>query len=704
MPYAHLLSPATIGRMTLRNRICMSAMGSDLSGENGIAGESITAYYEARARGGVGLIVTEAVPIAFPSGFSRPHAMAIATAEQRGAVAELVKRVQSHGARIALQLNHHGPLAKRDMIEGRPLLVPSMPRPSSSDLPAIMLPREREFLQAQSQYMPPLRYHVLSEADIGALVRSYAEAAARVRETGADGIELHAAHGFLLSSFLSPRTNLRRDRYGGSRENRARFLLEVLDAIRKTAGSDFPVWCKIDAVEHLTSDGITLEDAKMTAQLAVESGAAAIMVSTSADPASAIALTTSHIPHTAEAMVDYAWEIKKAVSVPVIATGRMEPGSADKHIERGRFDLAAFGRKMLADPEFALKLGKGREPDIRPCIYCYACISQLSFDKPVKCAVNPETGHELGRAVRSTGKVLVVAVIGGGPAGMEAARRLTLSGHVVHLIEAEMQLGGTLRFASLAYLPNQKLLDWLRRQIFQLGVKTHLGTPADLGLVRALKPDIVVVATGAERQKPPIPGANLPHVLGGDDLRAMLLGADTPYGSAFTRFVFRLGATLGVTSNPRLLRAVSRFWMPLGRHVVVIGGDIVGLELAEFLRERGRVVTVVSEVEAMGEGLHLIRRAHMFHELDTRGVTRETGVRDIEITRTAVTFSRIGGNTVSIRADSVLIAKGATGNSRLADTLRAAGFTVHELGDAKGIGYIEGALEGAAELARRLSV
>lgn len=702
--HRHLLSPGEIGGLAIKNRIVMSAMGTDLAADDGIAGERIRAYYETRARGGVGLVVTEAIPVAFPAGFSRPHAMALQTETQIAAVRELVRSVQRHGARIALQLNHHGPMSKRDMVEGRPLLVPSEPQPAAGDIARFLLPEEQSFQQFQRAAMPPVRHHVMSTADIADLVAAYSRAAARARDAGADAIEIHAAHGFLLSAFLSPRTNRRSDSYGGNRENRARLLVEVIRAVRAATGEDFPVWCKIDTAEYLTDAGIGLDDAIETARLAVQAGAAAIMASTSADPSRGIALTESNIPDRCEKMIPNAVALRRAIAVPVIAAGRMEPASANRHIRRGDFDFAGFGRKLLADPDFAAKLAGGREEDIRPCIYCYACISQLSFDRPVKCAVNAETGHEMKLAVRGTPRPRAIAVVGGGPAGMEASRRLALAGHKVTLLEESTHLGGTLRFAALAYRPNERLLDWLRRQTKAAGVTVRTGMRADPRMLTDLSPDVVVVAGGAVRAAPSIPGRDRRHVFSGEDLRAMLAGGKAaPCLGRLPAFALRLSNALGLNRRTGLMRVASRLWMPIGRNVVVIGAELVGLELAEFLLHRGRNVTLIDEAPRPGAGLHIIRRARVIHDLERLGAALVSGASDIAIRDDVVSYRDAAGKPAVAKSDTVIIAKGARADRTLAETLRESGFDVREIGDGKAIGYIEGAMADAAELARVLS-
>ncbi|WP_293860927.1 FAD-dependent oxidoreductase [uncultured Alsobacter sp.] len=693
--FAHLLSPGRIGTLQTRNRIVMSAMGSDLSGEEGRAGDRIVAYYAARAAGGAGLIVTEAVPVAYPSGYSRPHALALADEVQRQAARALVAAVQRHGARIAMQLNHHGPLAKRDMLSGQPLLVPSEPEPGPRARQPY-LPDEADIVRRQWAGAPPVTYTALSRQDIAALLDHYAEAARHVRDVGADAIEIHAAHGFLLSSFLSPRSNRRTDDYGGSTQARARLLLEVIRAVRDGAGIGFPIWCKLDTQEHDTPGGITLADAIETARLAQAEGIAAIMASCNANLANPTALTRSNIPDEHEWMVGNATALRKALDIPVITAGRIGFARANALVRRGAVDFIAFGRPMLADPDFPNKLAGNREADVRPCVYCYACISQLSFDEPVKCAVNPATGREAEVRVVPATRPFRIAVAGGGPAGLEVTRRLALAGHHVSLFDTGAELGGTLRFAALAYPPNEKLLRWLTSGVQHASVDVRLRHRFDAVDALRLRPDAIVLATGMVIAQSDIPGAELPHVFDGARLRALAAGADP--ASPMLCALGTIAGWLGVRPGPAGLRRLARVWTPFGRRVVVIGGDLVGLELAEFLSHHGHAVAVVHRHAQPGRGLYLVRRAAVLDRLRRGGVSIITDAQDVRIEDGWVAFRDVGER--KIEADSVIIAEATPDHPASPAAFADLRIPVHEIGDRVALGYIEGALASAARVAR----
>jgi 2,4-dienoyl-CoA reductase-like NADH-dependent reductase (Old Yellow Enzyme family)/thioredoxin reductase len=694
--YTHLLSPARIGALELRNRIILTAMGVNFGEDDGGSGDRVVAYHEEQARGGAGLIISGACGVAYPVGQVQPWQIAISDDKYIPGLKRVVDAVHRHGARFAVQLHQGGLVAGDDTRAGRPQWCPSVPEPMKGDFVEGFL--LHELASFASAGVPT--YKVLTHEDIQLVVGQYAAAARRAKQAGCDGVEIHGGHGYLLSSFLSPKTNKRSDEYGGSVENRSRFLVEVVRAVRAEVGADFAVWVKIDSREVGKEGGITLEHAKVTARLIEEAGADAITVSAYHDTGQGKLHSASNIPHEPNTNLPAAAAIKAVVQIPVIASGRVEPEHADAEIRAGRFDFLAMGRKLLADPELPNKLAAGKPAEVRPCIYCYTCVSAIYTLESTRCAVNAELGLEylrLDAPKPSTRKR--VAVVGGGPGGMEAARRLARDGHEVVLLEKGDRLGGTLRFASLAYAANERLLDWLRAQIASSKIEVRLDTVATAELLRSLRVDEVVVATGALRNMPAIPGGNLPHVFSGDDMRKMMLGESSEAlvekTSLLTRLATKAGAATGLTANLEFVRKATHAWMPLGKNVVIIGGELVGLELAEFLIERGRTVTVVDEAPRLGAGLTLVRRLRLLAELKEHGLGLYPSAADIRIDSAQVSFTDANGVAQAVAADHVIVAKGATGDSSQADAFRAAGLRVHEVGDGTGVGYIEGAMRGA---------
>ena len=706
MSFRHLLAPGRIGAMPLRNRIFMTPMGSNLADEDGITGDRLRAYYEARARGGAALITMGSVSIGYPEGSGNWRNEAISDERHVPGVRALADAVHGHGAKLAMQLQHAGLVAMNDMLAGRPIWTPSIPAVGKSDGDMMdgFLEDELAIFTAPFAAMGEPNYKVMTAQDIERLVQMFAGAAERAKRAGVDAVEIHAGHGYLISSFLNPLINQREDEYGGSIENRSRLLCEIIRGIRSAVGPDMPIWPRLDSQHFLIDGGITVEDAATTARLAQEAGADAIHVSADGHPGRGLTYSTGHATDIRNGFVEAAARIKARVDIPVICPGRIEPQDVDRFIAAGKLDFVTMGRKLLADPALPNKLKAGKPDAVRPCVYCYTCISQIFFSRPVKCAVNPETGFERERALHATASTRHIAVIGGGPAGMEAARRAAANGHRVTLIEATGGLGGTARFASIAYAPNQGIVDWLKREIMaEPNVTVRLNTRATPELLREIAPDEVIVATGARRELPPIPGADRDNVFSGDEMRSLMLAQDLDQLNGKidgkTRLMMRAGKLTGLTARPGFVRTASDYWMPFGKQVVIIGGELVGLELAEFLAKRGRRIVVIDEAPRMGAGLQVVRRWRVLDELKHLDVKLLSGVADIAIGDRTVSYVNGFGQRRTVAADQVIIAKGAQGDIHLADLLRHAGFKVCSIGDANGVGYIEGAMQDAADAA-----
>ena len=317
--FTHLLTPGRIGQLETRNRIVMAPMGSNLAEEDGRVGERLTRYYEERARGGVGLVIVGVGAIAFPAGACIPNQVAISDDVFLPGLKTLTDRLHAQGAKVAIQLQHAGKVATQDIAAGRPLWVPSALSYEPGDLFNDLTPEEIQGITAYfARPSARLSFHEMSAEDIEALVAMFAAAADRARRAGFDGVEIHAAHGYLIAAFLSPATNKRTDRYGGSLENRARLLVEALQAVRQRVGRDFPVWCRLDAREFRIAGGITVEDARRTAELAEAAGADAIHVSAYASPTSGVAFTDAPLVHAPCGYVALAEGIKRRVQVPVM--------------------------------------------------------------------------------------------------------------------------------------------------------------------------------------------------------------------------------------------------------------------------------------------------------------------------------------------------------------------------------------------------
>ncbi|WP_367065220.1 FAD-dependent oxidoreductase [Oryzisolibacter sp. LB2S] len=695
-PYASLLQPGRIGSLELRNRIALAPMGENFGGLDGHATERTQAYYEARARGGAGLVILGTTAVSWPSGTSEPHQLGISKDEFIPTLAEVVRRIHAHGAKAAIQINHSGKVAANDRAHGREMWVPSVPPalPPNASMGTIT-PQELSTFVGVGPH--PDRYRVMDEADIAQMIEWYAAAAVRAQQAGFDAVEVHCAHNYIIAGFLSPYFNQRQDGYGGSYENRSRLMREILTEVRRRVGPDYPIWVRLDAQEMHTPGGIELEEALSSARLCEQLGVNAISVSAYARLTCGSDFTDAPIPQQPGAYLDYAGAFKRAVSLPIIVAGRVEPEAGAAAIAAGDVDFIAMGRKLLADPDLPNKLHEGRAQDIRPCIYCYACVSEIFVNRGIKCAVNAQTGHEHEAPITPAATQRHVLVVGGGPAGMEAARMAALRGHRVTLVERSDRLGGTLFFAGLAYPENGRLLDYLVRQMQHPRIEVLLGTTVDAALLERIKPDEILVATGARRAAPAIEGAEQNHVWSGDELRRLMTGdrADEVAKAKLSmaeRALFKAGGMLGVTDSAAALQSLSRLWMPLGKRVVIIGGGLVGLELAEFLLARGREVTVLEPGTHPGTELPIVRRWRVFEAVRAHGKLQlQAQVQRIE--RKQVVWLDRKGQEQRTDADSVVLALGAEPDAGAAEQLQAlTRVPVRRLGDSAALGYIEGAM------------
>lgn len=705
-PHAALIQPGRIGTLELKNRMVMAPMGSNYAESDGMCGERIQAYYEARAKGGAGLLIMGVCSVAFPNGTGEPYQVGVSRDDFIPGLAAIAERVHRHGAKIAMQLHHGGKTAVQDLVHARDMWVPSIP-PAPTAPPTHMAAVTRQELAnfvGVTRNKPQLR--VMDQADIAQMVEWFAAAAARAQKAGFDGVEIHAAHTYILAGFLSPYYNQREDDYGGPLENRARLLLEVLRAVKARVGAGFPVWVRIDAEELHTPGGISLPDAVATARLCEAAGADAISVSAYAMLKNGTAFTEAPIPQQPSAFLSNAAAVKQAVKVPVITSGRLEIDAAQRAIAEGQIDFVAMGRKTLADPELPIKIVENRAQDVRPCIYCYACVSEIFVNRRVKCAVNAQTGHEVDAAIVPAAAPQHVVVVGGGPAGMEAARVAALRGHRVTLLERSNRLGGTLFFAGLAYPENGRLLDYLAEQMKHPGIEVRLNTDATAEQVRALRPDAVLVGSGARRAAPPIPGADQRHVWSGDELRRLMTGdgADEIAKrklSLTERLMFKAGGMLGVSDSAKALQQLSKLWMPLGDRVVIVGGGLVGLELAEFLIDRGRQVTVLEPGTHAGTELSIVRRWRVLEAVRAHAQVH-LQAQVSEIAEREVRWTDAQGQAQVTPVDSVVLAIGAEADDRVALALAGLGVPVTRIGDCADVGYIEGAMHAGHRAGREV--
>lgn len=674
--FQRLFEPGRIGKMDIKNRIVMAPMGHQLYAD-GFVTERLKSYFEARARGGTGMIIIDGLCISFPLGAGHKDPGRIDDDRFIQGFSQVVEVVHQHGAKMIAQLLHMGPADAFPVGDTSPQPVAASP-----------IGRQPDYIHPNSSVVHYSLPRALSVSEIADTVTLWARAAERAQKAGFDGVQIHAANRYLLNSFLSPAWNRRQDQYGGDLRNRARFLLEVISAVKEVVGSDYPVWCRINVEERDIDGGITVEMVKELAPMLENVGV------------DAIDLSSMH-PHSPGYLpgfnIDGAAAIKKVVGIPVIVAGRLGPELGDQILRQKKADFICIGRPLIADPELPNKATEGRLDDITPCVYCNCC---LALER--ECTVNAARAKERDYEIKLAENTRKVVVVGGGPGGMEAARVAALRGHQVVLYEKEHRLGGQLIFASMLRKENEALIKYLIKQMKKLGVRVEMGKKVDSVLIADIKPDAIVLATGATSVLPKIAGIDRDNVLSGADIYEMMNGHLRRRGGkkiSRQRFLWYAGLTLMRSHfGQSIMRRLLRFWAPFGKRVVVIGKGLPGIEMAYFLVERGKKVTIVDTREDLqfGEPPMPILRQFMEDRLAKNGTIMVTAASYEWITDKGLTIINRQGQLQTIEADTVVFAADYRPNTELFQALEGMSGVVHMVGDcAKPCGILEAIRDGS---------
>jgi 2,4-dienoyl-CoA reductase-like NADH-dependent reductase (Old Yellow Enzyme family)/thioredoxin reductase len=620
-----LFETGRIGEMELRNRLIMAPMGTFTADRDGYITQQTIDHYVERAKGGVGLIISQAtccIPGALP-----PSRAFFNDDKYIPMQKKLADAVHAHGARMATQLVHFGSVLASCLHEtDHPETIDVL---SASAIPS-----------ARSNVVP----RAASKKDIDFLVENFSEAARRVKDAGFDAVEFHGAHGYLISEFLSPRSNIRTDEYGGSPEKRARFACEIISSTRRKVGPDFPIILRFSGSDFLEG-GINISDVLRQAPLFVQAGANALHVSASVGESTQWQFLCYLYP--SGAITHLAQAVKKVVDVPVITVGKIgDPVLANRIIQEGKADFVAMGRALLADPELPNKAKDGRFEDIRRCIYCNLCLSapelRTQAGRRIRCTVNPDLLRQ-GYRINTPTSPKKVMVIGGGLAGMEAARVLIERGHQVSLYERSDRLGGQWNIAIRQEGKEgfASLTSYLTRELDKFKANIIFKKEVTLDFVREINPEIVVVATGAIPASLDISGANRKNVVQAVDI---------------------------ITGD-----------VSVGERVIVVGGRYVGMELAISLDRQGKQVSLVTR-RRLGRDVERNVFLTLRQALVDSGVHIYTDSEVYEITEHGVYINQYQ-ELYFLKADTVVLAVGSKAETRLAEELQQANYTVYKIGD-----------------------
>lgn len=643
--YKTLFSPGFIGRYLVQNRVVMSPMATGYASLDGEVSQATLDYYGARARGGVGLIIVEAACVDMPAGCEGFGQLRIDNMRYINGLNSLAVTIKSYGARAFIQLFHAGRQTSSVVTGGVPPVAPS-PLPCS-------------FIREVPQQLEINEIERLRDCFIKSAL--YAERA------GFDGVEIHAAHGYLVNQFLSPHTNHRTDCYGGSLENRMAFLLEIVNGIKGQA-PNLALGVRLN-IDDFIDGGLGMKESIIIAQKLESCGVDVINCSCGTYESG---LTSIEPSSYAEGWRMYlSEEVKKAVNIPVIGGGIIrDPSQAEEVISTGKTDFIFLGRALLADSDWAKKAQEGRSREIRPCIMCNKCIENNFKGLPVHCSVNPTTGreHQLKLVEGQRSYQPRVVVVGSGPAGMQAAISLQNRGFEVILYEKESQVGGLL---NLACLPPGKhwiarFRDYLSRQLFRSGVDIRLNCTYSAQDLQETPPDYLILATGSRPVDPPYSWIQ-------------------PGG-----FLLNLREVLDGKVKIK------------GKNVVVLGGGCNGCEVADFLAVKGNRVTIVEQKRFLAPAMEKKNRRALMNRLDQAGVEKCTSSRVIDVTDHSVVITTQGKDTRVLRPDNVVIASGFVPDRSLYNEVVGQYSRVLVIGDALEVGGIRAAVLQGEMLQARL--
>ncbi len=688
MEYNKLFSPIKIGNVEIKNRICMAPMLMDFGQFDGRTTEQLMNYYEERAKGGTGLIVTEITRVNDVTGGSAFAQLGMSHDYQIEGMKEFASRIHSHGAKLFVQLHHPGRQNMGLLIGTLPLSIAcDKALPFFKDVLYKVVPAGKVLMKhhivprvvapskCENSYFSDGNNRGLRKSEIKALINDFVEAAVRVQKAGCDGVQLHASHGYLLQQFLSPNTNKRTDEYGGSLENRMRFILEIIAGIKEKCGKNFPIIVRLTVDECYSmiskkGKGYDLSEGVEMAKRLEEAGVAAIDVSSAAyDTFNYWLEPTSFECGWRKYM---AKAVKDSVSIPVIAANLIRsPEQAEQQLDEGVQDMISLGRPHIADPHWARKAESGNAEDIKRCICCLYCIESMQNNAYIGdhgyCAVNPFVGSE-DYELKKDGEGRRILVVGSGPAGLTAAELLAKRGFKVTVAEKSDRLGGQVDLAVKP--PHKDKLYWciedLHTSCSKLGVEFLLNTEVDKAFVEKSEPHAVVCATGGTAVKP-----------------RSIEGVDRE--NVYTTTEILTGDV--VLENKR---------------VALIGSGMTGLETAELLTQTGNQVSVVEMADEIAKGVWMQHVNDIMPRLEEKSVKFYPSKKLVGIKENAVVLEDNKGNKSELPADCVVLSLGVRSEKALYEELKKTMHNVHIIGDGEKAGRIADATRSAFECVKKI--
>lgn len=685
MSYDMLFSPMKIGNVEIKNRIVMAPMCMGFGQYNGCATETMMDYYEERAKGGVGLIFTEITRINDITGASSFGQLGMSHDYQIPALREMADRIHKHNCKIMVELHHPGRQNLGLMIGTVPIcnigsklmgnlytkILTQAVIPQGKKLQdKHIVPRTVAPSKCERSKMSDSVNRELSANEIKRIICQFIEGAVRVKKAGCDGVELHAAHGYLIQQFLSPNTNKRTDQYGGSFENRMRFLLEIIDGIRSNCGKDFPIVVRL-TVDEMYSEigqngkGYNLEEGIKMAKILSDKGIDAIDVSSATyDTFNYWLEPTTFTPGWRKYLAS---EVKKVVDIPVIAANLIRsPKQAEMQLEEGTQDFISLGRPLIADPHWPNKVKSGNENLIKRCVCCLYCFESMMKGAYKythgNCSVNPFVGRE-NVSLKQNGNGRKVLIIGAGCAGLTAAELLSKRGFDVTVLEKESKQGGQLNLASKP--PHKEKINWVCEDLLSnainSGAKVLFDIKADKDIIASYSPEIVITATGGN--------AIHPKSFNGDNVVTVtqVLNGDIDISN---------------------------------KKVAVIGSGMTGLETSELLVSKGNKVTVVEMADKIAPGAWFQQLDDALPVLEKAGTEFLTSHKLLSVSSIGIELENLKENkAVAIKVDLVVLSLGVrSDNSLYNDIKNSDSYKVYNIGDSKKIGRIANATESAYQL------